>query len=265
MPLLSATAPTSGRLKLRTWRGKGLRAVGLLLLTLLGCALGLLLLDDSGDPLPRRAFRALWNASNTISTLGDLDSLNHGQEVFMIVAMFTLLSVGGYAISTLTGVLSSNEVLAYREYRHMEKLLARLSGHVVVAGFGPVGRRVAAQLRQQGRTVLVLEFDPDLARASSDQGFPAILLQVGRDEILTKARLDTAAALVVMLDDVDRKLVLTMIARSINPTLEIVVTDNTDTGESWLPHAGASQVVLVDDLVASSLVGHLAGTSAPTS
>ena len=61
----------------------------------------------------------------------------------------------------------------------------------------------------------------------------------------------------VLIDDLDRKLVLTLIARGLNPKLEIVVTDNTDTGESWLPHAGASQGVLVDDLVASSLVGQL--------
>ena len=93
----------------------------MLLLTLFGCMPGLLVLDDSTAPLPERLFRALWNAANTISTLGDLDSLNHSQKVFMIGAMFTLVTVGGYAISNLTGVLSSDDVLAYREYRRVEK------------------------------------------------------------------------------------------------------------------------------------------------
>jgi voltage-gated potassium channel len=263
MPLLTSDAPTAGRTKLRAWQWKGLRAAGLLLLTLLGCMLGLLLLDESADPLPAQLFRALWNAANTISTLGDLDSLNHAQKAFMIGAMFTLLSVGGYAISTLTGVLSSDEVLAYREYRRMDKILATLSGHVVVAGFGPVGRRVAGQLRQQGRTVVVIEFDPARARAASDQGYLTVLLQAGRDEVLAKARLDTAESMVVLIDDIDRKLVLTLIARGINPTLTIVVTDDSDAGESWLPHAGASQVVLVDDLVARSLVDRLTRRPGP--
>ena len=63
----------------------------------------------------------------------------------------------------------------------------------------------------------------------------------------------------VLIDDLDRKLVLTLIARGLNPKLEIVVTDNTDTGESWLPHAGASQVVLVDDLVATRWSASWAG------
>ena len=200
----------------------------------------------------------MWNAANTISTLGDLDSLNHAQKVFMIGAMFTLLSVGGYAHqhadrrpverrgAGLSGVSAHGQVLA------------TLTGHVVVAGFGPVGRRVAEQLRTAGPHGGRARVRPGTGAAASDLGYLSILLHAGRDEGLTKARLETADTLVVLIDDLDRKLVLMLIARGLNPKLEIVVTDNTDTGESWLPHAGASRVVLVDDLVAqASLVGQL--------
>ena len=43
-----------------------------------------------------------------------------------------------------------------------------------------------------------------------------------------------------------------------NPKLPIVVADDSDAEESWLPHAGASRVVLVDDLVAQALIDELA-------
>jgi hypothetical protein len=155
--------PAEGRRKLRKWRYTALQAAGLLTITLLGCMLGLFLLDTRPDPLGAKLFRALWNAANTISTLGDLDSLNDRQQVFMIGAMFTLVSVGGYAITTLTGVLSGDAVQAYREYRRVENKLAALAGHHVVAGFGVFGRRVAERLRRQGHTVLVVEFDPACA------------------------------------------------------------------------------------------------------
>ena len=56
----------------------------------------------------------------------------------------------------------------------------------------------------------------------------------------------------------DRKLALTLIARGMNPKLPIVVADDSDAEESWLPHAGASRVVLVDDLVAQALIDELA-------
>ena len=115
----------------------------------------------------------------------------------MIGAMFTLMIVGGYAITVLTGVLSGDDVQAYREYRRVEKSSGELSGHYVVAGFGVIGRRVANRLRQQGRTVVVVEFDEDQAKRASDFGYLTVLLAAGRDEALEKARLDTAAALLV--------------------------------------------------------------------
>jgi hypothetical protein len=219
---------------------------------------GLFVLDDSTDPVGSRLFRALWNAANTITMIGDLDRLNHDQEVFMIGAMFTLMVVGGYAISVLTGVLAGDEVQTYREYRRVEKRLVELAGHYVVAGYGVIGRRVAARLRAAGRTVVVVEFDAEEAKRASDLGFLTVLLEAGRDEALEKARLDTAAALLVTIVNTDRKLALTLIARGMSPALPIVVADDSDADESWLPHAGASRVVLVDDLVAQAMVDELA-------
>ena len=52
----------------------------------------------------------------------------------------------------------------------------------------------------------------------------------------------------------DRKLALTLIARSLSPNLPIVVADDSDADVSWLPHAGASRVVLIDELVADAMV-----------
>jgi voltage-gated potassium channel len=258
LPLYTTVPPAEGRRKLRKWRFAVLRAVGLLAFTLLGCMLGLFLLDTGTDPLGAKLFRALWNASNTISTLGDLDSLNHRQQVFMVGAMFTLVTVGGYAISTLTGVISGDDVQAFGEYRRVEKKLAELAGHYVVAGFGVIGRRVANRLRQDGRTVVVVEFDEAEAKRASDLGFLTVLMVAGRDEALEKVRLDTAAALLVTILNPDRKLALTLIARGMNPRLPIVVADDSDAEVSWLPHAGASRVILVDDLVAQALVDELA-------
>jgi hypothetical protein len=254
MPLYTTVPPAEGRRQLHEWRMSLLRAAGLLLLTLFGCMAGLLFLDQLEEPLSARLFRALWNSANTISTLGDLSNLNDDQKWFMIGAMFTLVTVGGFAISHLTGIISASDVQAYREYRRVERKLAGLSGHVLVAGYGAFGSRIANRIRTSGRTVVVLEFDEARAKAASDAGFLTVLLQAGRDEALTKVGLESAAALFVLLPNPDRKIALTLIARNVNAGLPIIVADDSDTDESWLPHAGASSVVLVDDLVAKAMV-----------
>ena len=258
LPLYSAIPPGDGQAKLRQWRLAAARFAALLLLTLIGCMLGLLLLDDGTAPVADRAFRALWNSANTISTLGDLDSLNHAQKAFMIGAMFTLVTVGGYAITNLTGVLSASDVLTYREYRRVEKRLVTLERHVVVAGFGVIGRRVANRMRVSGSTVVVVEYDPDRAAQASGLGYLTVLVDASRDQALPKLRLETAAALFITLTNPDRKLALTLIARNLSPHLPIIVADDSDAEVSWLPHAGASRVVLIDDLVADAMVQELA-------
>jgi trk system potassium uptake protein TrkA/voltage-gated potassium channel len=119
------------------------------------------------------------------------------------------------------------------------------------------GRRIAERMRKRGRTVVVLEFEDERAKQASDAGYMTVLLEAGRDEALGKAGLATAAAMFVVVQNPDRRLALTLIARNINPALPIIVADDTDTDESWLPHAGASRVILVDDLVAEAMVDQL--------
>ena len=116
-----------GRLHMQEWRRRVLHIVGLLLMTLAVCAIGLIALDSSGQPLPAKMFRGLWNALNLITTLGDLTGLDEREKVFMMATMIAFLVIGGYAVSGLTGVLSSDAVMAFRENKKMEHKLGNLA------------------------------------------------------------------------------------------------------------------------------------------
>ena len=62
-----------------------------------------------------------------ISTLGDFTPFTVHQEAFVMVAMFTLLVIGSYSVTALTGILSSDAVMAYRENPSMECVVDRLA------------------------------------------------------------------------------------------------------------------------------------------
>jgi hypothetical protein len=81
--------PRVGELHLQEWRRRVLHIVGLLLVTLAVCAIGLIALDSSGQPLPAKMFRGLWNALNLITTLGDLTDLDEREKVFAMTTMTT--------------------------------------------------------------------------------------------------------------------------------------------------------------------------------
>ena len=81
---------------------------------ILACALGLAVLDTSTEPMPHKLLLALWNAVNLVTTLGDFSPFDPRQRLFMLGAMLFVMVIGAFAISQLTGILSSADVVAYR-------------------------------------------------------------------------------------------------------------------------------------------------------
>jgi hypothetical protein len=248
-----------GEMRLKQWRRSALRTLGLLLAALAACAVGLTVLDSSGEPITTGIVTGIWNAANLLTTLGDFTTFNNDQRMFMVVAMFVFISIGGYAISKLTGLLSSEAVVTYRENRILERSLEKMSGHIVVVGFGPLGQRVAAQFRASGDVVLVVERDIGLAGDASSKDFLVVHGDAGADDVvLRRANVASARAMVITIEEPDRKIAITLIARSQNAKLQIIATGSNDQRAELLKRAGASEVVIAEELIASALVSHLA-------
>jgi Trk K+ transport system NAD-binding subunit len=154
--------------------------------------------------------------------------------------------------------LAGDAVMVHRENKAMERTLDHLTNHVVVIGFGAIGRLVADRLRGAGDSVLVIDRNEALAGNASDLGYLVVQGDAGVDEnVLNRARIDTARALVVTTEDPDRKLAVTLLAHTLNPQLKIAVTGQNNPRGTLLQRAGASEVVVVDDLVAEALIGRL--------
>jgi voltage-gated potassium channel len=258
MPIYRVMEPRVGRLHMQEWWRRVLHIVGLLLVTLAVCAIGLIALDSSGQPLPAKIFRGLWNALNLVTTLGDLTGLDEREKVFMMATMIAFLVIGGYAVSSLTGILSNDAVMAFRENKKMEHKLDNLANHVIVIGFGALGRLVAGRLHDAGEQVIVIDRADDLTAQASNLGYLVVQGDAGVDDAaLDHAGLERARALVVTTEDPDRKLSITLMAHSRNPKLKIAVTGANSPRGALLHRAGASEVVITDDLIADALVDRL--------
>jgi voltage-gated potassium channel len=258
MPIYHVTEFRSGELDMREWWRRVLHIVGLLLVTLAVCAIGLIALDTSDQPMRAQTFRGLWNALNLITTMGDFTELDQREKVFMMATMIAFLAIGGYAVSGLTGILSSDDVMSFRENKKMEHKLDNLANHVIVIGFGAIGRLAAGRLRDAGEQVVVLDRGDDLAAEASSLGYLVVQGDAGVDDAaLDHAGVKRAKALVVTTEDPDRKLSITLMAHSLNPKLQIAVTGANSPRGALLQRAGASQVVIMDDLIADALVDGL--------
>jgi voltage-gated potassium channel len=264
MPIYRVLEPRLGGLHMREWRHRLLHTVGLLLLTLALCAIGLIALDTSNHLLPAKLFRGFWNALNLITTLGDFTSLDLREKFFMMATMVAFLIIGGYALSSLTGFFSSDAVMTRRENRNMEHKLDRLASHVIVVGFGPLGRLVAGRLHEAGEQIVIIDRADDQAAQASSLGYLVVQGDAGADDAaLDHAKIEQAKALVVTTEDPDRKLSITLMAHSRNPKLKIAVTGANSPRGALLHSAGATEVVITEDLIAGALVDRLSkGTKA---
>jgi voltage-gated potassium channel Kch len=254
MKLYRVNEPRLGALRIREWRRHVRQTIGLLVLLLAAAVVGLALLDRSNNPAGTKLFTALWDGMNLVTTLGDFSDFDERKRVFMMVAMFATMLIGGYAVSRLTGMLSGDDVMAYRENRAMEHKLGNLANHVVVVGFNPIGELVAGRLREQGETVLILVAEHDAAERACDLEHMVLLGSVGGfDNVLRLARLDSAKALVVAITDPNNKLAVTLLAHTLNPALAIAAAGENDLRKTLLESAGATDVVMGDELVANAL------------
>jgi len=258
MPIYRALDLRAGHRRMSEWRRGVLHTVGLLVAVLGVCALGMVLLDRSGQPLSGKVHRGLWNALNLITTLGDFSSLDLREKNFLMLTMIFFMVIGGFALTRLSGILSSDAVLALRENDNVENKLNQITGHVIVIGFGALGQMVAKHLRTAGEQVVILEPADDLAGQASDLGYLVVQGDAGVDEaVLDHSGIERARALVVTTQDHDRKLVLTLMAHARNPGLRIAVTGANEPRSALLRRAGASAVVIPDDLIALTLVDRL--------
>lgn len=186
---------------------------------------------------------ALYQTVTTLATVGfrEVHPLTPAGQVFTMVLI--VLGVGAvlYSITLMFGVLVEGDVQRYLGRRVMDRQISRMSGHVIVCGYGRVGRATAEYLRGSGVPVVVVDVDP--ARVSHATNVPHLVGDVTNDAILTEAGIDRARALVAALDSDQDTVYVVLSARALRPDMIIVARARTSEARTKMVLAGATRAV----------------------
>lgn len=188
---------------------------------------------------------ALYMTVITITTVGfhEVHSLSAGGRVFTMALALGGVFTAFYAGVELIRAVVTGEIRTVFGRQRMESRLEKLSGHFVVCGFGRMGRLVAEEFSSAGLPFVVVDRDPRVLEGFDiPHGIP-LVGDATADDVLRRAGVERARALVTAAASDADNLFITMSARLINERLVIVARAEGEGAEVKLRRAGASRVV----------------------
>lgn len=103
-----------------------------------------------------------------------------------------------------------------------------LSGQIVLVGYGRVGRRIGAALAEKGVFYVVVEQNRELVEHLREQKIPAVSGDASDPAVLIQAHIARASMLVIATPDAFSARRMLEIARTLNPTIEVVVRTHSE-------------------------------------
>jgi CPA2 family monovalent cation:H+ antiporter-2 len=116
-------------------------------------------------------------------------------------------------------------------------------GHVVIVGYGRVGRHIVSLLEEMSIPYLVVEADSHRVEELDRHGVPSLYGDAANSEVLTHAGLAHARALVVAGPDEDATALVVTAARDLAPDLPIIARAASEDGTKRLTELGAQDVI----------------------
>ncbi len=136
------------------------------------------------------------------------------------------------------------------------------SNHVIVVGYGRVGRRVADALAEQHVPVVVVESDLERVEEIRQIGRSAILGNAVRDEVLRAAGIERARMLLIAVPNGLEAGEMVAHARKLRPDLRIVARAHLDAEVEHITASGADRVIMGEREIAKQMLAELAPQTA---
>jgi CPA2 family monovalent cation:H+ antiporter-2 len=135
--------------------------------------------------------------------------------------------------------------------------LTRLTGHVVLVGYGRLGRRVGEALAANGVSFVVAEENREIVEQLRKSGIPAVSGDASDPNVLVQAHIHRARVLVIATPDTLNVRRMIEIARTLTPRIETVVRTHSEEEAALLEKETAGKIFLGEHELAQSIIQHV--------
>jgi len=133
----------------------------------------------------------------------------------------------------------------------------RLTGQVVLVGYGRVGKRIAQELDSQGVHYVVAEQNRDIVDALRRRDQPAVAGNAAEPSVLIQAHIARAAMLVIATPDTFHVRAMVETAKALNPDIRCVVRTHNEEEARLLRAETGGTVLVGEHELARSMTRHV--------
>ena len=178
----------------------------------------------------------------TLSTVGfgEVSPLSDLGKLWKVIVI--IFGVSGFAAILYELGAELIQMNTYRS-RTMRKKISRLESHYIICGYGRMGAIIASEFQNKNISFVIIDIDDSKIIDIQENGYYHIHGDATLDETLINAGIKESKGIVVVLDNDQDNLFVTMSSRNLNHDAYIISRcSKQDTGNK-LKRAGANKVV----------------------
>jgi len=189
-------------------------------------------------------FDAFYMTLTTVTTVGygEIHALSHAGRIFNSFLILFGVIVMLLAVGAMTQTVIELELNQFFGKRRVKSMIDKLTGHIILCGFGRVGRGAADELNKAGAAFVVVDNDEEKVERAIKVGMLAVLADASRDEALRDVNIGRAKGLIATLSTDADNLFLILSARALNSRLHLSARIAEESSEEKLRRAGADFV-----------------------
>src|ERR1700733_680740 len=200
-------------------------------------------------------FDAFYMTLITVTTVGyqELHPLSFQGRIFNSFLIFFGVTMMLLAVGGMTQVIIELELTQYFGKRRTRKMIDKLQDHIIVCGFGRVGRGAAHELQRAGVPFLIVDKSEDRGEWAIRDGMLGVLADATDDETLKQAGVLRAKGLIATLQSDADNLFVILSAKALKPELQVSARVASEQSEKKMRLAGADYVYAPYDMTGNRM------------
>lgn len=191
----------------------------------------------------------------TVTTIGYGDIVPHtvGGRIFSIIIMVSGVSIALYTFTAAMAFSMEGELKTILGMSKMQEEIDRLNGHVIVCGYGKVGKNIVSNLTKEKIPFVVIEKETGAVDLLTRNNILHITGDATYQETLELAGISRGKVLISCLSNDADNLYVIIEAKEMNPAIRLILRASRPESVKRFMRLGADKVILPEEAGANQM------------